>query len=201
MPWLFCPLPPNVSFFYLLTFLLPSLTVQIIFLPLGETVALLPFLLQSPSLCQVDTRPLSQLLSSHSLVLLWVFFPQLFPIFPVWTSFFPWLPFNSCLVSQVSHLSVSLIFFFFFSASLWDELISSVPSLPLPHFSGNLSPDCPSFSPYPWHLSQSRFPSYIHGWICAPSDVQILSRLHKPARVQLRLLPRLHACLRVNDLS
>lgn len=114
MPWLFCPLPPNVSFFYLLTFLLPSLTVQIIFLPLGETVALLPFLLQSPSLCQVDTRPLSQLLSSHSLVLLWVFFPQLFPIFPVWTSFFPWLPFNSCLVSQVSHLSVSLIFFFFF---------------------------------------------------------------------------------------
>lgn len=125
MPWLFCPLPPNVSFFFFfLIFLLQSLTVLITFLPLWESLVLLPFSLQSPSLCQIDTRSPSKSLSSHSLFVLGLFFFQLFPIFPVWTSFFPWPPFNSCLLSWVSHLSVSLIFLFLPVSGMSLSLIS-----------------------------------------------------------------------------
>jgi len=60
--WLFCHRHQMWAFFFLFIFLLQSLTVLITFLPLWAIVVLLPFSLQSPSLCRSIPDPYS----SHS---------------------------------------------------------------------------------------------------------------------------------------
>lgn len=135
----------------LLIFPFQSLTLLITFSPLREIIVLLPFSLLSPSLHQIDTRALSKCQSSHSLFLT----PP--------THTHTIIPHLSCLnlfLSLVDFLLTSSLlgFSFFsvlnlaFSATLWDELISSLLCLSLPHLSGNLSLDCPSFSPFPMSI-------------------------------------------------
>lgn len=122
----------------LLIFLLWSLLIT--FPPLREIV-LLPFSLLSLSLHQIDNRSLSKSLSNHSL---WFFtiIPHLFcPNFFL----FPSLPFNSYLLSWVSHLSVSLISPFLPVSRMSLSLLSRC--LSLPNFSRNLSLDCSSLPP------------------------------------------------------
>lgn len=139
MPRLFCPLPPSLSSFSLDFSSLVSHSPN--YFSSTQRNFLLPFSLLALSLHQTDIRSLSKSLSNHSL---WFF--TIIPHLSCPNFFlFPRLPFNSHLLSWVSHLSVSLILPLLPVSGMSLSLLS--PCLSLPNFSGNLSLDCSSLPP------------------------------------------------------
>lgn len=148
---LFCALPPNPSSFALNFFFSVSHSSNYIFSPQRDHCPpsiFTPVPIFAPNWYQ----------SPIQMSVLSLFVPH-----PPDTHTRTIIPHLSCLnlfLSLVAFLLTSSLlgFSFFsvlnlaFSATLWDELISSLLCLSLPHLSGNLSLDCPSFSPFPMSI-------------------------------------------------
>lgn len=180
MPRLFCALPPNLSSFALNFSFSVSHSPNYVFSPQRDHCPpsiFTPVPIFAPNWYQSPIQmSVLSLFVPHPP---WHTHTQLFPISPVWTSFFPWLTFYSRLLSWVFHFSVSLI----------------LPFLPLSGMSLSL---LSSAFPYPIYqeiclLIAPLFPHSLCPyavWVCAPSNVRTPRRLHQPAKVQLRLLPQ-----------
>lgn len=193
MPWLFYP--PNLSLSSSWFLLLQSLPALIACLPLWEAIVLLPFHCRA-QLC-ASSIPDPQ--------------PSLSPLTPSWFCLFHNYPlfllfkYMPCPAHLWIHVLAPSFIRVLNLILLWDELVSSLTSLPSPDFSGNLSLDyCPSFFfPHSSDIQPFTQPVPVpllhpHRNLCS---LGCANPVPNPSRVQLRLLPRLQPCLPVNDVN